>query len=142
VLELTFGLDRNLWALADVHLGKDGERTVWRLPTYLAPVPVGVFPLIAKEHAAFALRLSDDLSAAGIPNQYDDAGTIGKRYARMDEAGTPFCVTVDGETIADGPRHGTVTVRTRDSKAQERVLVTDLPHRLAPFLRPPRPARG
>jgi len=142
VLELTFGVDRNLWALADVHLGKDGERTVWRLPTYLAPVPVGVFPLIAKEHAAFALRLSDDLSAAGIPNQYDDAGTIGKRYARMDEAGTPFCVTVDGETVADGPRQGTVTVRTRDSKAQERVPATDLATRLAPFLRPPRPARG
>jgi len=142
VLELTFGVDRNLWALADVHLGKDGERTVWRLPTYLAPVPVGVFPLIAKEHAAFALRLSDDLSAAGIPNQYDDAGTIGKRYARMDEAGTPFCVTVDGETVTDGPRQGTVTVRTRDSKAQERVPATDLATRLAPFLRPPRPARG
>jgi glycyl-tRNA synthetase len=142
VLELTFGLDRNLWALADLHLGKDGGRTVWRLPTYLAPVPVGVFPLIAKEHGAFALRLSDDLSAVGIPNQYDDAGTIGKRYARMDEAGTPFCVTVDGETLADGPMHGTVTVRTRDSKAQERVPAQELPIRLAPFLRPPRPARG
>jgi glycyl-tRNA synthetase len=142
VLELTFGLDRNLWALADLHLTKDGDRTVWRLPTYLAPVPVGVFPLIAKEHAAFAVRLSDDLSAAGIPNQYDDAGTIGKRYARMDEAGTPFCVTVDGETLADGPRQGTVTVRTRDSKAQERVPAQELPNRLAPFLRPPRPSRG
>ena len=114
---------------------------MWRLPTYLAPVPVGVFPLIAKEHAPYALRLSDDLATAGIPNQYDEAGTIGKRYARMDEAGTPFCVTVDGDTVAEGPRHGTVTVRTRDSKAQERFPASELATRLAPFLRPPRPVR-
>jgi glycyl-tRNA synthetase len=142
VLELTFGVDRSLWALADVHLGKDGERTVWRLPAYLAPVPVGIFPLIAKEHASFALRLSDDLASSGIPNAYDDAGTIGKRYARMDEAGTPFCVTVDGETIGERPSQGTVTVRSRDSKAQERVSATELAGRLAPLLRPPRPVRN
>jgi len=104
-------------------------------------VPVGLFPLIAKEHAPFALQLSDDLLDAGIPNQYDDAGTIGKRYARNDEAGTPFCITVDGETMADGPLHGTVTVRLRDSKTQERVLATELAARLAPALRPPRPTR-
>jgi glycyl-tRNA synthetase len=142
VLELTFGVDRCLWALADAHMGKDGERTLWRLPPYLAPVPVGVFPLIPKEQGPFALRLSDDLAAAGIPNQYDEAGTIGKRYARMDEAGTPFCVTVDGETVAEGPKQGTVTVRLRDSKAQERVPVGELPNRLAPSLRPPRPPRA
>jgi glycyl-tRNA synthetase len=142
VLELTYGVDRSLWALADVHLAKDGDRTVWRLPSYLAPIPVGVFPLIAKEHAAYALELSDDLAAAGVPNQFDDAGTIGKRYARMDEAGTPFCVTVDAETLADGPAHGTVTVRSRDSKAQERVPAAELAGRLAPQLRPPRPTRA
>jgi glycyl-tRNA synthetase len=142
VLELTFGPDRNLWASADLHLGKDGERTVWHLPAYLAPVPVGVFPLIAKEHGPFALRLSNDLSAAGIANQFDDSGTIGKRYARMDEAGTPFCLTVDSETVGDGPAKGTVTVRTRDSKGQERVPVSELAARLAPFLRPPRPMVG
>ncbi|MGI0130479.1 MAG: glycine--tRNA ligase, partial [Thermoplasmata archaeon] len=103
VLEITFGVDRNLWALADVHLEKEGDRSLWRLPPYLAPVPVGVFPLMAKEHRATALRLADDLAAAGVRVQYDDAGTIGKRYARMDEAGTPYCLTVDGATLADGP---------------------------------------
>jgi len=142
VLELTYGVDRSLWALADVHLGKDGERTVWRLPTYLAPVPVGVFPLIAKEHTAYALRLSDDLATAGVANQFDDAGTIGKRYARMDEAGTPFCVTVDSETVSDGPQRDTVTVRSRDSKVQDRVAVSELAGRLAPAFRPPRPSRS
>jgi len=142
VLELTYGVDRSLWALADVHLGKDGERTVWRLPPYLAPVPVGVFPLIPKEQAAFARTLADDLAAAGVTNVYDDAGTIGKRYARMDEAGTPFCVTVDAETLGDGSLHGTVTVRARDSKAQERVPAAELAGRLAPSFRPPRPKRS
>jgi glycyl-tRNA synthetase len=141
VLELTFGVDRNVWALADVHLVKDGDRTVWRLPPYLAPVPVGVFPLIEKDHGAYARKLSDDLGAAGVPTRYDDAGAIGRRYARMDEAGTPFCVTVDGRTLAPGPEEGTVTVRDRDSKAQERIRASDLATRLRSSFDPPRPRR-
>jgi len=139
VLELTFGVDRNLWALADVHLGKDGERTVWRLPSYLAPVAVGVFPLIPKEQAAFADRLARELLAAGIEAEYDEASSIGKRYARMDEAGVPFCATVDGASVGEGPERGTVTLRQRDSKGQERLPASELAGRLAPALRPPRP---
>jgi glycyl-tRNA synthetase len=142
VLELTFGVDRNVWALADLHLGKDGDRTVWRLPPYLAPVPVGVFPLMEKEHSAYALKLADDLAAGGVPNRYDDGGAIGRRYARMDEAGTPYCITVDGRTLEAGPDEGTVTVRERDSKAQERVRATDLATRLRPSFDPPRPRRA
>jgi len=142
VLELTFGVDRNVWALADVHLVKDGDRTVWRLPAYLAPVPVGVFPLMPKEQAEYALRLTDELAAAGVRPQYDDAGTIGKRYARMDEAGTPFCLTVDGKTLADGPERDTVTLRDRDSKAQERLRAGDVGGRIRPTLEPPRPTRA
>lgn len=142
VLELTFGVDRNIWGLADVHLVKDEERTIWRLPPYLAPVPAGVFPLMAKEHAAFALRTADELSAGGVRAQFDDAGTIGKRYARMDEAGTPYCVTVDGRTLAEGPDHDTVTLRLRDSKAQERATVAAILARVRPTLEPPRPPRS
>ncbi len=142
VLELTFGVDRNLWALADVHLARDGERTVWRLPSYLAPVSVGVFPLIAKEHRDFAERLAADLLAAGVESEFDLASSIGKRYARMDEAGTPFCATVDGLTVGDGPERGSVTLRQRDSKAQERVPAAELVGRIAPSLRPPRPPRA
>jgi glycyl-tRNA synthetase len=142
VLELTFGVDRNLWALADVHLGKEGERTLWKLPSFLAPVAVGVFPLIEKEHGAYALRLVDQLQAAGLAAVYDDASSIGKRYARMDEAGTPFCVTVDGDTVSDGPGRDTVTLRSRDSRAQERIPAGDLPDRLRRSLVPPRPGRA
>ena len=142
VLELTFGVDRNVWGLADVHLGKDDDRTVWRLPSYLAPVAVGVFPLIPKEHAEYAGRLAEELAAADVPSRYDEAGTIGKRYARMDEAGTPFCVTVDGGTLAAGDDRDTVTLRDRDSKAQERVRSADLAARIRPALIPPRPPRS
>ena len=142
VLELTFGVDRNLWALADIHLGKDGERTVWRLPPYLAPVGVGVFPLIEAEHGAVAATLARDLAAAGVVAQYDDASSIGKRYARMDEAGTPFCVTVDGDTVGEGTARGTVTLRARDSRTQERLPSDGLAARLRPSFVPPRPALG
>jgi glycyl-tRNA synthetase len=142
VLELTFGVDRNVWALADVHIAKDGERTVWRLPPYLAPIEVGVLPLIAKEHGPFARELTSTLLAIGLVARLDEAGSIGRRYARMDEAGTPFCVTVDGETLGSGAGRGTVTLRARDSRAQERVPAEALPTRLAPELHLPRPAAG
>jgi glycyl-tRNA synthetase len=141
VLELTFGVDRNLWALADTHIASEGDRTIWKLPAYLAPVTVGVFPLIPKAHAEVALRVADELTAAGISVRYDDAGTIGKRYARMDEAGTPFCVTVDGETVAEGPNHDTVTLRDRDSRQQNRVARAALVDRLRSADAVVRPAR-
>lgn len=140
VLELTFGVDRNLWALADRHLGKDGERTLWRLPPSLAPEPVAVFPLLKKEHGAEAERVAGLLRDAGVPAVTDASGSIGKRYARMDEVGTPFCLTIDGASLDPAsPEHGTVTVRERDSKSQRRVAVADLAGQIAPVLRLPRP---
>jgi glycyl-tRNA synthetase len=140
VLELTFGVDRNLWALADRHLATEGDRTLWRLPSYLAPIPVGVFPLLKKEHGAEARRVAELLRAEGIRAVVDVAGSIGKRYARMDEAGTPFAITVDGETIdRAAPAFGTVTLRERDSRAQERVPIDRLAARIRPTLVAPRP---
>ena len=142
VLELTFGVDRNVWGVADTLLTVDGERTVWKLPPYLAPVPVGVFPLMPKEHSGFARALADELASSGVRVAYDDAGTIGKRYARMDEAGAPYCITVDGKTLEEGPEKATVTLRDRDSKAQERVRASELVARIRPTLEPPRPSRA
>jgi glycyl-tRNA synthetase len=138
ILELTFGVDRNLWALADRLLNVEEDRTVWRLPAHLAPVPVGVFPLLKKEHAPFARRLVVELRDAGVPAAYDESASIGRRYARMDEIGTPFCITVDGVTVdAAAPEFGTVTLRHRDSKSQERVPALGLADRLRGPLRPP-----
>ncbi|MGI0131730.1 MAG: glycine--tRNA ligase [Thermoplasmata archaeon] len=141
VLEITFGVDRNLWAVADTGIRQDGERTVWKMPLWLAPVPVAVFPLLWKEHGAYARTVVQGLRAGGVRAMYDDAGSIGKRYARMDEVGTPFCVTVDGESI--DPAHanfGTVTLRERDSKRQERIAVPALLERIRTSLLPPLPS--
>ncbi|MGI0139698.1 MAG: glycine--tRNA ligase [Thermoplasmata archaeon] len=140
VLELTFGVDRNLWGQADVHLTEEGERTVWKLPAALAPVEVGVFPLLKKEHADYARRLARELVEAGVVAEYDSAGGIGKRYARMDEAGVPFCVTVDGETVdAASPHRDTVTLRERDSKEQVRLPRGELAARIQGATRLARP---
>lgn len=141
VLEITIGVDRLLWGVADALLVEENERTVWKLPTYLAPVSVGVFPLLKKEHGAEARRIHRALLADGIRAEFDDAGSIGKRYARMDEVGAPYCVTVDGPTLDPAsPDHGTVTLRERDSKIQRRVAVAALSAELAGGVRPPRPA--
>ena len=138
VLEITFGVDRNLWALADIGLARPGERTVWKLPSYLAPVTVGVFPLLSKEHGVAARTVLDRLLREGVVATYDDAGTIGKRYARMDEAGTPYCVTIDGEGLINGTVR-TVTVRWRDTKEQRRVGVDELGSLFRASMEFPRP---
>jgi glycyl-tRNA synthetase len=140
VLELTFGPDRALWMAADVGIAPDGDRTLWRLPSYLAPVTVGVFPLIRKAHTEYARTLARQLLLDGVRVDLDTAGTIGKRYARADEAGTPFCVTVDGTTVDPAsPERGTVTLRERDSKAQRRVRPEELMVTLRAAQQPPRP---
>ena len=140
VMELTFGVDRSLWALADWGVLVDGDRTVWRLPSYLAPVAVGVFPHVRKEHGTVARDWYYRLLREGITAAYDDAGSIGRRYARLDEIGTPFCITVDRETVEGGSSGlATATLRDRDSKSQTRVSWTQLLERLRPSLVPPRP---
>jgi len=139
VLEVTHGIDRSFWAVADRGLRTDGDRTVWGLPAFLAPFPVGVLPLLKKPHGDAARGILEALRAEGIDGEYDDAASIGRRYARLDEAGVPFAVTVDGSTLdpAD-PAHGTVTLRERDSRAQRRVGVPELVATVRRARRPPR----
>ncbi|MCI4349045.1 MAG: glycine--tRNA ligase [Thermoplasmata archaeon] len=140
VLEVTLGIDRTLWALADCGLTVAGERTIWKLPSFLAPVEVGIFPLRTKDHGPKAREVYEALRVEGIRAEYDSAGTIGKRYARMDEAGTPFCVTVDGPSIVPGTSEtGTFTLRERDSMAQVRLALAPLLERLRAADRLPRP---
>jgi glycyl-tRNA synthetase len=129
VLELSFGVDRNIWALLDLGY-VPGERAVLRVPPRLAPVGVAVFPLVNKDgipERAEAIYAGLRKTMAAF---YDDAGSIGKRYARMDEIGTPFCITVDHETL-DGRG---VTLRERDSQKQVRVAEGALASRLVDLL--------
>jgi glycyl-tRNA synthetase len=129
VLELSFGIDRNLWALLDLGYST-GERQVLRLPPRIAPVPAAVFPLLSKAGLPERARaLWSDLRRR-VPVSYDEAGSIGKRYARMDEVGTPFCVTVDHQTLTDG----TVTIRERDSTEQKRLAESAVAGILADLL--------
>jgi glycyl-tRNA synthetase len=140
VLEITFGVDRNLWALADLGLRSVEDRNLWSIPGYLAPIPVAVLPLIRKEHEGVARSIWRRFAARGIRAEYDPASSIGKRYARMDEVGTPFCITVDGETIDPAPpNHGTVTLRERDTRSQERLAIDAAIERVAAALRLPTP---
>jgi glycyl-tRNA synthetase len=93
-------------------------RTVLKFHPRLAPVKAAVFPLVKKDGMPEkAHAIHKDLLAAGVNSLYDEAGAVGRRYRRMDEAGTPWCITVDGDTAGDG----TVTIRDRDTMDQQRV---------------------
>jgi glycyl-tRNA synthetase len=122
VVETAVGVDRTVLVhLVDAYREDvvEGEaRVVLALHPRLAPIKAAVFPLVKKEGMPEAAeRIHQALKSAAIPSFYDESGSIGKRYRRQDEAGTPFGVTVDGETIAQG----TVTVRDRDTLHQERI---------------------
>ncbi|MBE3069586.1 MAG: glycine--tRNA ligase, partial [Planctomycetes bacterium] len=98
--------------------GKPQSRTVMKFHPRLAPVKVAVFPLVKKDGMPEAAeRIHRACKQAGLASFYDEKGAVGRRYRRQDEAGTPFCVTVDGQTMADG----TVTTRDRDSMVQQRI---------------------
>ena len=98
--------------------GAPQARTVMKFHPALAPIKVAVFPLVKKEGMPeIALKIHQDCKKAALASFYDEKGAVGRRYRRQDEAGTPFCVTVDGQTLQDQ----TVTIRDRDSLKQERI---------------------
>ena len=98
--------------------GNDSTRVVMKLHPRLAPIKAAILPLVKKEGLPeIAREIVADFFKAGINVKYDENHAIGKRYRRHDEAGTPYCITVDGQTKKDG----TVTIRDRDTMAQERI---------------------
>ncbi|MDX1676002.1 MAG: His/Gly/Thr/Pro-type tRNA ligase C-terminal domain-containing protein, partial [Longimicrobiales bacterium] len=122
IIETSAGADRTaLIVLADAYREEEvegEERVVLGLHPKLAPIKAAIFPLVKKDGLPeIATKIHDDFRAAGINSFYDESGSIGKRYRRQDEAGTPFGITVDGETTEDQ----TVTVRDRDTLEQVRV---------------------
>ncbi len=123
VVETSVGLDRTiLMVLCDAYREEEVEgevRTVLKMHPKLAPITAGVFPLVKKpELQNLARKIEDDLRE-DFNVLYDESGSIGKRYRRLDEAGTPFCITVD----FDGLEDNTVTIRFRDDMKQERIQV-------------------
>ena len=128
VVETSIGVDRMFLqvmsaAYTEEQLDGGDSRVVLRLPAALAPVKVAVLPLVKKDGMPeVAQRIVDDLKY-DYNVVYDEKDSVGKRYRRQDAIGTPFCVTVDGQTLEDG----TVTVRHRDTMEQERVMIESLP---------------
>jgi glycyl-tRNA synthetase len=118
VIEPSYGLDRILFSVLDHSYAKRDDYVVLNLEGLVAPIKAGVFPLMARDGLdAIAAEIHGDLVAAGLSAYYDDSGSIGRRYARMDEVGTPCCITIDYETKDTG----TVTVRDRDTSSQVRI---------------------
>ncbi len=134
VFELSMGIDRSLYAVMESSMKGEGDRRVMALKPYLAPLQACIFPLVNKDGlqeaaAAVASELKESFDVF-----YDESGSIGRRYARADEAGVPVCLTVDYDTLKDK----TVTVRDRDTRAQERVPIKDLEERIGSLTRFPR----
>ena len=123
VIEPALGVDRAVLAfMVDAYDEEEvagRQRTVLRLHPLLAPVTAAVLPLVNKDAMPeTAERLYAELRAH-LAVEYDDSGSIGRRYRRQDEIGTPWTITIDGQTLDDE----TVTVRDRDSLAQDRVTL-------------------
>jgi glycyl-tRNA synthetase len=137
VIEPSLGVDRSLLAfMVDAYDTEEVEgrkRTVLRLHPRLAPVKAAVLPLVSKAGMPEKAREIYEEVRRAVPAEYDEGGSIGRRYRRQDEIGTPWGITVDGQTMEDG----TVTLRDRDSLEQVRVPADGLADRLAARLAEP-----
>lgn len=130
IIEIAFGTDRPTFALLDLFYKKLDEsagKTKFLVPAHIAPVKVAVFPLMKKDGLAeFAEKIFEELQSE-FSARYDSSGSIGKRYLREDESGTPYCITIDYDTIkSDSSNYGTVTIRDRDSETQKRIPVAKI----------------
>lgn len=123
VIEPTFGLDRNLLAVLVESYREDeinGEKRVFlSLPNHLSPIKVAVFPLLKNKQEIVdkAKKVYKHFKKELKFVAWDDSGNIGKRYRKQDEIGTPFCITVDYDSLSDD----TITLRDRDSTKQQRL---------------------
>jgi glycyl-tRNA synthetase len=130
VIEPTFGLDRTILAILCTAYDEeevDGElRSVLRLPKHLAPIKIAILPLSKKEELSVVARPIFETLKKDFVVSYDETQSIGKRYRRQDEIGTPYCITVDFETLNDQA----ATVRDRDTMKQERIAIEKLPEYL------------
>ena len=128
VVEPTFGSSRIFLALLTEGYTEEKDRIVLKLDKRVAPYRVAVFPLVKnkEELVKKAKSIYESLLEKGFSVDWDDRGNIGKRYFAQDEIGTPYCITVDYETI----ENDTVTIRDRDTMEQERVKIEEIPYNI------------
>jgi glycyl-tRNA synthetase len=122
VLELSFGVDRNVWMLLDIFYSLGKEGSMFKFPPKFAPIQVAVFPLVKREDfEKIGNEIVSDLKKE-FNVAYDKSGSIGRRYARNDEIGTPFCITIDDESL----KKKDVTIRDRNTTKQIRIKISEL----------------
>ncbi len=132
IVETSVGVDRTFLAVIAEFLDKDnlgakegeeGERVVIRFPKNLAPVKLAILPLVKNKPEIVNKAQSIYRNLKSVAKiEYDETGTVGKRYRRQDEIGTPYCITVDFETL----ENGTVTIRDRDTGGQNRIQIEEI----------------
>jgi glycyl-tRNA synthetase len=124
VVEPSFGCDRLFYVALEYAYRVKDDRVILSFPRTIAPTQVGVYPLVSKDGIAEKAReVHTSLVSEGFAAELDEAGSIGRRYARADEAGVPLGITVDYDTLKDG----TVTIRDRDTWQQVRTSISNLP---------------
>ena len=127
VVETSIGLDRMFLAILsssfiEEKLENDTVRTVLKIPPFLAPFKAAILPLVKKDGLSeFAMKLYDDLKIH-YNISYDQKDAVGRRYRRQDAIGTPYCITIDHQTLEDD----TFTIRDRDSMEQSRIKLSQL----------------
>lgn len=136
VVETSIGLDRTFLAIlsnayTEEKLEDGSERVVMKLPPILAPVKAAILPLVAKDGLPEMAREIMDKLKYDYNCQYEEKDSIGKRYRRQDAIGTPYCITVDHQSLEDG----TVTIRERDTMQQDRISVEKISGIIAERLR-------
>jgi glycyl-tRNA synthetase len=123
VIEIAFGVDRPFYAVLDLAFFRreaDAQRTVLSLPSKIAPITVGILPLLKKD--LLPEKAKEIIKELEFRYIYDDSGSIGKRYSRLDAVGVPFCITIDHKSLEDN----SVTIRERDSLKQIRVAIKEI----------------
>ncbi|HZX20289.1 MAG TPA: glycine--tRNA ligase [archaeon] len=128
VIEIAFGVDRPFFSILDAAYDEreDEKRTLLKLAPKIAPIQLGVFPLVKKDGLAEkAMEIYAELEKKFLC-VYDESGSIGRRYSRQDANGTPYCITIDYDTM----QKNIVTLRERDSMKQETIKISELGKRL------------
>lgn len=131
VWEISIGFDRTFLVMLEHALRTEKERTYLSLPPTLAPMTAGILPLLSNkpELVNKAQEVHQHLNEFDV--FYDDTGSIGKRYARLDEIGVPYCITIDFDSLTKND----VTLRHRDNTTQERIKITELKQKLTELLK-------
>lgn len=130
VAEPSFGVDRILYATCEYSLTEKEDRTIMKFPLDIVPIQLGVFPLVAKDRLPEKAKdLESSLRREGFSVEYDESGSIGRRYARADESGIPLAATVDYQTLEDN----SITLRSRDTWSQVRVEIKGMPELLKKY---------